>query len=326
MQNRFLLAKLQVKALSPKVEPTSLSFTDLRKELDELRLAELDLDTMYAKLAARILEQKEKNPDGQRAYRILAWVILSPRQLSIRELREAMAYDSATKTLGDPGHKDTQERIRDICDGLVTFHEDKIRLVHYTTQVYFNQNAKRLFGAFRPQIAQICTAYLSTPDLERPINEDHAHSRGGNPPDIRFPHLNSNIAEKEIEMFGERTGHDVKHMKRQFYYAAELLEQFPLLPYALQYLGYHMIEYSGASIIAANNAIVSLLKENPKVAFLYRWLGLLNLIQPEDQRRTYSFWGLKSVDIYPDLLRNPFPPASSTHLPNLASRRSRKRP
>ncbi|KAF6814809.1 cyclin-dependent protein kinase complex component [Colletotrichum sojae] len=228
----FLLARLHVQSLKlgSLTAPSSLAHGDLQKGLNELMPAELDLEDMYAKLSARILAQKDQGKDGPRAYRILAWVVLSPRQLSTSELREAMANDPVTKDLGNPDQKSTREVMRDICDGLVTFHEGQIRLVHYTADVYFSRNADRLFAAFRPQIARTCATYLSTAQLERSIEGVYGHPHCQMSAAAGFRNLGSNSVDREIEVHGEKLGYDVEQVKRQFYYAAELLEKFPLLP------------------------------------------------------------------------------------------------
>ncbi|KAK2601573.1 hypothetical protein QQS21_004891 [Conoideocrella luteorostrata] len=246
-QEIFLLAKLQVQSLKLTDSSRSLSYIDLQNKLNELLPAGVGLDQMYSKVSNRMMEIKDKDTDTQRAYQILAWVVLSPRQLCVAELREFMSFDPIMKEFGDPAHQSTQDAIRDICDGLITFHNGKIFLVHYTTTVYFSQNADRLFGNFHSQIALSCATYLLAQDIEHTVNNN-------------------------LERIDAR------------------LRRFPLLMYALEYLGYHLRKQVEGSVTETQQRVILLLETNSKRESLYQYIRALGLYHPSNQLRTPFFY------------------------------------
>jgi len=96
------------------------------------------LDQAYEHAMERINGQKS----GFRllAKKVLSWIICAKRPLTTLELQHALAVN-----IGDPElDKENIREIEDmasVCAGLVTIDEESkiIRLVHYTTQEYFER-------------------------------------------------------------------------------------------------------------------------------------------------------------------------------------------
>ncbi|KAK2757747.1 ankyrin repeat protein [Colletotrichum kahawae] len=286
-RNIFLLAKLQIRVLLPALKERSLSSADLRKELI-IRLPEApDLEAMYSTLLERIMEQRTESRDTRRAYHILAWVALSRRDLGLTELHGAMLCDPEMRDIGDPSLIDTQDTIRDICDGLVTFSRGRIHLVHYTTKEYFDRNAKTLFGDFQVHIATTCATYLSSKSLEEPILSDY------------WKRYSESLVEEDSP---QSLDLEYEHLDQVYHYARTLLQNFPLLPYSLQHLGYHLQQNPGTPVPNTVKHVISLLGNSSKMAFMYRWLKLMNLIQPNDKRRRHALAGFGLYEIYLDPL------------------------
>ena len=96
------------------------------------------------------------------AEHVLLWIICAKRHLITSELRQALAVE-----VGEPElNKENLPHIKDIvsvCAGLVTVDEESntIRLVHYTTQEYFERTQGKWFPNAETYITAICVTYLS---------------------------------------------------------------------------------------------------------------------------------------------------------------------
>jgi hypothetical protein len=80
------------------------------------------------------------------AYLVLSWIVYAMRPLTVDELTHALAVEiGETKLVLD--NICSKDHMLSVCAGLVTIDKgsDIIRLVHYTTQVYFEQNKTRYF-------------------------------------------------------------------------------------------------------------------------------------------------------------------------------------
>jgi hypothetical protein len=96
------------------------------------------------------------------AKRILAWIIHAKRPLSTTELRHALATKPGSVNL-DKDYLPSVQVLRSVCAGLVTVDEQSgiARLVHYTTQEYFERTWISWFPDVRKDIAITCVTYLS---------------------------------------------------------------------------------------------------------------------------------------------------------------------
>jgi hypothetical protein len=119
-----------------------------------------ELDKAYDQAMERIDHQM---PGLRRLGRdVLSWITCARRPLTTTELRHALAV-----AIGD--HEFDKDNLRDIeqmvsvCAGLVTVDKKSgiIRLVHYTTQEYFEQTQKFWFPDAQGNITRTCITYLS---------------------------------------------------------------------------------------------------------------------------------------------------------------------
>ena len=118
------------------------------------------LDSAYRDVMERIRGQK---PGFRRlAEKVLSWIICAKRPLTILELQHALAVVVGDSRL-DKDNLEQIDRIVSVCAGLVTIDEESgiIRLVHYTTQEYFERTQETWFPGAETEITEICVTYLS---------------------------------------------------------------------------------------------------------------------------------------------------------------------
>ena len=96
------------------------------------------------------------------AKEVLSWITCAKRPLTTTELQHALAIKVGQAEF-DEGSKTDIEDIVSVCAGLVTVDEEGgiIRLVHYTTQEYFERTQKKWFSTVEFDISSICVTYLS---------------------------------------------------------------------------------------------------------------------------------------------------------------------
>ncbi|TKA81417.1 hypothetical protein B0A49_00656 [Cryomyces minteri] len=148
----FLLAKLHVDSLANKP-----SIRDLREALDVLPEG---IDDTYNTAMERVLSQ---SPDNVRlAKRVLSWFVYALRPLAVQELQHALAVRIGDVNLNEEalpfvGH------LLSVCAGLVTIDTESniIRLVHYTTQEYFERTRREHLPDGPISVASACLTYLS---------------------------------------------------------------------------------------------------------------------------------------------------------------------
>ena len=118
------------------------------------------LDETYKQAMERI----ESQGGGFRelAKRVLSWIIHAKRVLTTAELQHAVAVEPGKPNLNRK-FIPSIEIIVSICAGLVTVdaQSDTIRLVHLTTQEYFEQTQKDWFPNAEIDITETCVTYLS---------------------------------------------------------------------------------------------------------------------------------------------------------------------
>ncbi|UKZ67722.1 uncharacterized protein TrAtP1_008880 [Trichoderma atroviride] len=94
--------------------------------------------------------------------KVLAWITCARRKLTTSELQHALAVETGSSVLD----RDNLSEIEDMvsaCAGLVTVDKESniIRLVHYTTQEYFDRTRQDWFPDAEANITEICVTYLS---------------------------------------------------------------------------------------------------------------------------------------------------------------------
>ena len=95
------------------------------------------------------------------AKQALSWIICATRPLTTSELRHALAVEIGESKL-DQENLPEIEDVLSVCAGLVTVDEesDVIRLVHYTTQEYFERTWTSWFSNAQKDITMVCVTYL----------------------------------------------------------------------------------------------------------------------------------------------------------------------
>ncbi|KAK3371092.1 hypothetical protein B0T24DRAFT_500138, partial [Lasiosphaeria ovina] len=138
----FLLAQIYLRSLDDKTTPKTVrrAVMQFRKQTpgsseDQKRQI---LDEAYQNAMDRIYGQKAGF--RQLAESVLAWITCAQRPLSMVELQHALALEPGSHEL-DPQNLPQVEDMVSVCAGLVAVDEASsvVRLVHYTTQEYFER-------------------------------------------------------------------------------------------------------------------------------------------------------------------------------------------
>lgn len=103
----------------------------------------------------------------------LAWITCAKRQLTTSELQHALGVEVGSTEL-DPDNLPEIEDVISACAGLVTFDKESnvIRLVHYTTQEYFDRTRQNWFPDAEADIKEVCITYLSFSVFESGCNQE----------------------------------------------------------------------------------------------------------------------------------------------------------
>jgi len=102
-------------------------------------------------------------PDqAELAKQVLSWITYAYRPLTTLELQHALAVEENSSELDEDNLPDIEDLIR-VCVGLVRVDEESevIRLVHYTTQEYFQRTKNQWFPNADLEITTVCATYLS---------------------------------------------------------------------------------------------------------------------------------------------------------------------
>ncbi|KFZ02007.1 hypothetical protein V500_00505, partial [Pseudogymnoascus sp. VKM F-4518 (FW-2643)] len=162
----FLLAQLHFDSLKDKKSPKAI-----RTALKDLSTGNDVYDDAYNDAMKRI--EGQLDGDEKLAKQVLSWITCARRPLTTVELAHALAVELRELEF-DKENLSPIEDIVSVCAGLITVDEESaiIRLVHYTTQEYFERTQKRWFPDAETNIATICVTYLSFKDFENGICEN----------------------------------------------------------------------------------------------------------------------------------------------------------
>ncbi|KAL5585678.1 hypothetical protein FOVSG1_013370 [Fusarium oxysporum f. sp. vasinfectum] len=156
----FLLAELHMDYLLSKSTPG-----DIEDALTDIPRGISGLGMLYDQAMERINNQK----GGWRetTNKVLYWIVHAKRPLSTAELQHAVAVRPRAVGLNHKYLLGVEDLISD-CAGLVTVDEksNTIRLVHYTTQEYFERTKNRWFPNAEEDITQTCATYLLFSEFE----------------------------------------------------------------------------------------------------------------------------------------------------------------
>jgi len=108
------------------------------------------------RIEGQLSDQEELAKDA------LSWITCAKRPLTTLQLQHALAVRVGQAEF-DEGNKPDIEDIISVCAGLVAVDDESgiIRLVHYTTQEYFERTQKKWFPTAEFDITAICVTYLS---------------------------------------------------------------------------------------------------------------------------------------------------------------------
>ncbi|KAF5648632.1 purine and uridine phosphorylase [Fusarium sp. NRRL 52700] len=155
VQGMFLLAQLHLDSLRDKT-----SVAAVRKALKQLPSGSDAYFHAYEIAMERVMSQRPGHKDL--AVQVLSWITCAKRPLNVRELQHALAVDVGTEALDMDALPDTDIMLQ-VCIGLVTIDKSDgiIRLVHYTTQEYFEKTRKTWFPKAESYITTTCVTYLN---------------------------------------------------------------------------------------------------------------------------------------------------------------------
>ncbi|KAJ6536872.1 hypothetical protein B0H19DRAFT_1003807, partial [Mycena capillaripes] len=161
----FLLAKLHIESLSSK--------TTIKTVREALKALPKNLNDSYNEAMNRIKSQNEE--DRNIAHSALTWVVNAKRPLTVTELQVALAVEPDDQHLDYDSLFDI-EIILNVCAGLVIVDEQSnvVRLVHYTTQEYFDSIQTDQFPHAQTDITQTLLTLLAFDDfVDRSWNHWH---------------------------------------------------------------------------------------------------------------------------------------------------------
>lgn len=225
-----------------------MTLNALPKQLDEAYQVTLErIGSQSSALASQGME-------------VLKWTFLAERQLTIQELRHALATVASTADSLDTDDLPFEKSLIDCCYGLVVFDREttSVRLVHKSLHDFFEKKhgMKRLFEEGHREIAHTCLKYMSFRDstiiAAEPTGPDSELSEFDSellPPvpnrDAVWSLLNHSVyADAFYKPFATISPHTQK---------------FPLLNYAIHFWGEHARKQINQEI--ADQVIKFLLKE-----------------------------------------------------------------
>ena len=152
---RFLLARLHLDSLAGETTAKSIKYI-----LKNLKTGARSLTQAYEDAIKRIESQTPARVSL--AKEVLSWIIIAKRPLTARELQHALAIEIGETELDEDNISEIAE-IVSVCAGLVAIDKqsDIIRLVHYTTQEFFEHVEKAWIPQARSMIVNKCVTYLS---------------------------------------------------------------------------------------------------------------------------------------------------------------------
>ncbi|KAF4775025.1 ankyrin repeat protein [Colletotrichum scovillei] len=213
VQGMFLLAQLHLDSLQGK-----RSAKAVKEALCKLSSGSEAYDVAYEKAMERIDRQLEDQKSL--AIDALSWIVCARRPLKTMELQHALAVERGTTELDEDNIPELEDVVS-ACAGLVTIDEESqiIRLVHYTTQEYFERTKGRWMPEAQRLLSTSCVAYLSY-DRFKFTFEEH----------LERIHLDA----KEKAEISRSRGYQFSEMVNEL-----VISENPLYDYAACNWGYH---------------------------------------------------------------------------------------
>ncbi|KAI3320964.1 hypothetical protein HD806DRAFT_537622 [Xylariaceae sp. AK1471] len=155
VEGMFLLAQLHLEALR-----TKKTLKKMKNVLNSLPTGPKPYDHAYEEVMKRVIGH---DPDSEElAKQVLSWITCAIRPLTTWELQHALAVEVGGPDLDEDNLLLVEDMVS-VCAGSVVIDEESeiIRLVHYTTQEYFERTQSQWFLNAQSDITTICTTYLS---------------------------------------------------------------------------------------------------------------------------------------------------------------------
>lgn len=161
---RFLLARLHLESLADKT-----TIKAVKRALKELPRGEGALNHAYEETLRRIEGQGPSF--ASLARNTLMWLVCAKRELTIQELRYALAIEEDSSELDEENLEDADEIIS-ASKGLVTLDRktEVVRLVHYTTWEFLERILPRWNSSAEEMITKACLQYLSFWSIRSSLN------------------------------------------------------------------------------------------------------------------------------------------------------------
>ncbi|KAM6514156.1 hypothetical protein FALCPG4_015315 [Fusarium falciforme] len=155
----FLLAQLNFDSLKGKKSATAV-----RTALKDLPAGSQAYHRAYDVAMERI--EGQLADQAEIAKQVLSWITFAKKPLRADELEDAIAVIDGQRIFDFENICPVEDLIS-TCAGLVTIDEETqaVRLVHYTTQQYFEGTCNRWFPDAQSYLAHTCVTYLSLDDF-----------------------------------------------------------------------------------------------------------------------------------------------------------------
>ncbi|KFX97254.1 hypothetical protein O988_04949 [Pseudogymnoascus sp. VKM F-3808] len=157
---RFAKCVRNDKELQAEIQDGIVRAVDRMSGLKNLPRGSTAVNETYDKAIKRI--ERQSPARSKRAKTVLSWIIYAERQLTITELCHGLAVETGDSELNKDNIPDIDE-LTSVCAGLVAVDRGSnvIRLVHYTTQEYFEGIRETWNPKAQEEIASTCLTYLS---------------------------------------------------------------------------------------------------------------------------------------------------------------------
>ena len=224
---------------------SKMSVKALKKAIDDLPKT---LNQLYDDAFQRIDNQNED--DREIANKALRWVAYAYQPLTVQILEEILAVDSESQDF-DCEAIPLLGLVLDVCAGLLIIDEQTqhVRLVHYTTQDYFDVLLASRFRDAHESIARDCITFLSYDVFQRPrVVEDDDSSFSGSEVVQELGEYSSS-AESDEDDPGDNVAFDgqLQNWKRKYH----------LLPYASCFWARHAVAGGLINLSAQINAYLA---------------------------------------------------------------------
>ncbi|KAK4213862.1 ankyrin repeat-containing domain protein [Rhypophila decipiens] len=163
VQGMFLLAQLHFQSICNHTDKKSVL-----QALSRLQSGSNAYEIAYEEAMGRI--KRQRAGPAELAFKALAWITCATRPLRTVELQHALAVEEGEDSVDEDKITDIDDLVS-YCAGLVTVNKRSgiVRLVHYTTQEYFDRERKMWFPSADDDMAAVCLRYISMPVFEQGI-------------------------------------------------------------------------------------------------------------------------------------------------------------